>query len=157
MLEQDQKNLVAEIENTQSETTPKLLDPKLLGAFLNSVPQVSTSQQEGRVTSVVAKARYHKVTESQFPQRYEHSAGSHQSNSVTKILQDSGSDGDLMFHVKGTSTHFSYSKRQAPTSWHTSNGNFLTKGRSEVNINFFDYSDSKEYLVTSDIVQYDKK
>ena len=63
VLEQDQKNLVAEIENdTQSETTAELSDPKLLGAFLNSVPQAFTSQKEGRVTAVVAKARYHKAT-----------------------------------------------------------------------------------------------
>ena len=140
MLEQDQKNLVAETKNdSQSETTAELSDPKLLGAFLNSVPQAFTNQQKGRITAVVAKARYHKMTESQFPQRHEHSAGSHQRNNVIKILLDSGFNGDLMFHEKGTSMHFPYSKRKAPTSWHTLNGNFLTKGRSEVNIIFFDY------------------
>ena len=38
-----------------------------------------------------------------------------------------------------------------------SNGNFLTKGRSEVNMKFFEYSNSMEYLVTPDIVEYEKK
>jgi hypothetical protein len=38
-----------------------------------------------------------------------------------------------------------------------SNGYFHTKGRSEVNIKFFGYSNSKEYLVAPDIVEYDKK
>ncbi len=66
VLEQDQKNLVAEINNdTQSETTAKLSDPKLSGAFLNSVNTSFKSQTEGRVTAVVAKARHTLATENQ--------------------------------------------------------------------------------------------
>ena len=38
-----------------------------------------------------------------------------------------------------------------------SNGNFLTKGRGKVCLKFFEYSNSKEYLVTSDFVEYEKK
>ncbi len=37
------------------------------------------------------------------------------------------------------------------------NGNFLAKGGSKVNIIFVYYSDSKEYMVTSDIAQYDEE
>jgi hypothetical protein len=33
----------------------------------------------------------------------------------------------------------------------------LTIGRSKVNLKFFEYSNSKEYLVTPDIVEHDKK
>ena len=62
-----------------------------------------------------------------------------------------------MFHEKGTPMHFPYLTRQVPISWHTLNANFLTKGRSKVNIKFFEYSNSKEYLVTPDVVEYDKK
>ena len=62
-----------------------------------------------------------------------------------------------MFREKGTPMHFPYLTRQVPTSWHMSNGNILTKGRSKVNIKFFKYSNSKEYLVTPDIVEYDEK
>ena len=47
--------------------------------------------------------------------------------------------------------------RQAPASWLVSNVNFLTFARSEVNLIFFEYSYSKEYLVTPDVVEYDKK
>jgi len=36
------------------------------------------------------------------------------------------------------------------------NGSFLTKGRSEINLTFFEYSNSKEYLATPDVVEYDK-
>jgi hypothetical protein len=35
--------------------------------------------------------------------------------------------------------------------------NFLTKVWSKVNLKFFKYSNSKEYLTTPDIVEYDKK
>jgi hypothetical protein len=54
--------------------------------------------------------------------------------------------------------HFPYLTRQAPNPWHTSNGSFLTKGRRrKVNLKVFEYSNSKEYLVTPDVVEYDKK
>jgi hypothetical protein len=64
-----------------------------------------------------------------------------------------------MFHETGPPMHFPYlaRTRQVPTSWHTLNGNFLTKGRREVNLNFFEHSNSKEYLVTPDVVEHDKK
>ena len=61
-----------------------------------------------------------------------------------------------MFHEKRTPMHFPYLTRQVPNSWQTSNGSFLTKGRSKVSLNFFDYSNSTEFLVTLDIVEYDK-
>jgi hypothetical protein len=64
---------------------------------------------------------------------------------------------DLMFHEKGTPMHFPYLTRQVPNSWHTSNGSFLTKGMSEVSLKFFEYSNSTEFLVTPDVVEYDKK
>jgi hypothetical protein len=136
MLQQDQK-IVAKIKNnTQSEVPAKLSDSKILDAFLNSVNPYLISQKEGRVTAAVTKAMHHKATKNQTKQRHEHSARSSTSNTVIKILLDSRSDGDLMFHEKGTSMHFPYLTRQVPTSWHTSNGNFLTKGRSKVNTYF---------------------
>jgi hypothetical protein len=46
---------------------------------------------------------------------------------------------------------------QVPNSWHTSNGNFITKGGSKVSLKFFEYSNSKEYLVPPEVVEYDKK
>ena len=84
----------------QSEITAKLSDPELLDAHLTSVSSSFKSEKEGRVTAVVEQARYHKVTENQAMQRFEHSARSHPSNTVIKVLLDSGSDGDLMFHEK---------------------------------------------------------
>jgi hypothetical protein len=61
-----------------------------------------------------------------------------------------------MFHEKGTSMHFPYLTRQVSNSWHMSNGSFLTKGRSKVSLTFFEYSNSTEFLVTPDVVEYDK-
>jgi hypothetical protein len=78
------------------------------GAFLNSVTPYLKSQKEERVTAVVAQTRYHKMKENQFQQRSEHSAGHHTSNTAINVLLDSGSDGDLMFHEKGTPMHFPY-------------------------------------------------
>ena len=86
--------------NTQSELTAKLSDPELSGAHLNSVNSSFNSKQEGGVTAVVAKARYHRSTKNQAKQRFKHSARSRPSMTVIKVLLDNGSDGDLMFHKK---------------------------------------------------------
>jgi hypothetical protein len=48
------------------------------------------------------------------------------------------------------------SKRLVPQSWNTSNGRFQTKQKAEIELNFFEYSNSKRYLVAPDIVEYDK-
>ena len=50
-----------------------------------------------------------------------------------------------------------YVTRQVPTSWHMTNGKFLTKRRSKVSLKFLEYSNRKEYLVKPDVVEYDKK
>ncbi len=156
MHQQDSKKFVAKIcKTTQSELIAKLWDPGLSGALLNSVSSAFNSEQEGRVTAVVAKAKYHTVTKNQAKQKFEHSARSHPSDAVIQVLLDSGSDGDLMFHEEGMPMHFPYLTRQVPNSWHTLNGSFLTKGRSKVSLKIFEYSNSKEFLITPDVVEYD--
>jgi hypothetical protein len=92
--------------------TAKLSDPELYSAHLNSVSSSFNSKKEGRVTAVVAQARYQKATENQTKQRFKHSARSCPSNTVIKVLLDCQSDGDLMFHEKGTPVHFLYLTRQ---------------------------------------------
>ena len=76
---------------------------------------------------------------------------------VIRVLLDSGSDGDLWFHKKGTTKHFPYSTRQVSKSWHTLNGTFQTKGRGKFTIKFFEYSNSKEFLAEPDVVEYEKE
>ena len=41
---------------------------------------------------------------------------------LVRVLLDSGSDGDLLFHKKGVDKHFPYLTRQVPKSWCMSNG-----------------------------------
>jgi len=76
---------------------------------------------------------------------------------IIKVLLDSGSDGDLLFHKKGTAKHFPYSTRQVPKPWHTSNGVFHTKGKASVQVKFFEYSNSKRVNISPDVVEYDGK
>ena len=93
-------------KNTQSELTANLLGSELLlGVLLKSVSASFNSGQEGRVTAVVAKERYHKATKNQAKQKIEHSDRSHTSNTIIKVILDSGSEGDLMFHEKGMLMH----------------------------------------------------
>jgi len=74
---------------------------------------------------------------------------------IIRILLDSGSNGDLLFHEKGTEKAFPYLTRQDPKVWSTSNGDFQTKGKGSLAAKFFDYSNSKEVYLTPDIVEYD--
>ena len=57
---------------------------------------------------------------------------------LIRVLLDSGSDGDLWFHKKGTPKCFPYTTRQVPKSWCTSNGNFHTEGRGKLELKFFE-------------------
>jgi len=81
---------------------------------------------EGCVTAVVAKVKY-QATKGLTCRKSKHHGRCCTSNNIIRVLLDSGSDGDLWFHEKGTPMHFPYLIRQMPLSWHTSNGSFLNK------------------------------
>ncbi len=49
-----------------------------------------------------------------------------------------------------------YSKRLVTQSWNTSNGIFQMRCKARVELNFFEYSDSKRYHVEPDVVEYNK-
>jgi hypothetical protein len=62
---------------------------------------------------------------------------------TNQAMLDSGSDDDLLFHQHGTHKCFPYLTRQVPKPWCTSNGNFHTEGSGNLEIKFFEYSNSK--------------
>jgi hypothetical protein len=59
------------------------------------------------------------------------------------VLLDSGSDGDLIFVNKDKPMLLPYLKRLVPQSWNTLNGIFQMQRKARVELNFFEYSDSK--------------
>jgi hypothetical protein len=67
----------------------------------------------------------------------------HYKKKIVQVLLDSGSDGDLVFVNKDKTMLLPYLKRLVPQSWNTVNGIFQTKPKAKVELNFFDYSDSK--------------
>jgi hypothetical protein len=73
-----------------------------------------------------------------------------------RVLLDSGSDGDLIFVDKDKPMLLPSTKRLVPQLWNTSNGRFQTTQKAEIELNFFEYSDSKRYLAAPDIVEYNK-
>ncbi len=73
-----------------------------------------------------------------------------------RVLLDSSSDGDLIFIDKDKPMLLPSAKRLVPQSWNTSSGRFQTTRKAEIELNFFEYSDSNWYLVAPDIVQYSK-
>jgi hypothetical protein len=101
------------------------------------------------VTAVVAVAKYSRAK----PHKSSNKATKEK---LIRVLLNSGSDGDLLFHEKGKTKHFPYLTRQVPCSWHTSNGVFQTKGRGKLPVKFFEYTNSKEFLAEPDVFEYDR-
>ena len=105
--------------------------------------ELDTNDDEVQVTAIVARL-IHSAGRTAST-RGKHLSKSHKNNLI-RVLLDSGSDGDLWFQEKGTPKCFLYLARQVSKSWHMSNGTFQTKGRGEVKLTSFEYSNSKQYL-----------
>jgi hypothetical protein len=105
---------------------------------------------EGRTTAIVAVMRV-RPKHSHHRQR----SNKHYKQKLVRVLLDSGSDGDLVFLDKDKPMLLPSSKRLVPQSWNTSNGRFQAKQKAEIELNFFEYSDSKRYLAQPDIVEHD--
>jgi hypothetical protein len=105
---------------------------------------------EGRTTAIVAVMRGR-------PKHVHHHQRSnkHYKQKLVQVLLDSGSDGDLVFVDKDKPMLLPSSKRLVPQSWNTSNGMFQTRRKAEIGLNFYEYSNSKRYLMEPDIVEYD--
>ncbi len=73
-----------------------------------------------------------------------------------RVLLNSSSDGDLIFIDKDKPMLLPSAKRLVPQSWNTSSERFQTTRKAEIEVNFFEYSDSKRYLAAPDIVEYSK-
>ncbi len=80
----------------------------------------------------------------------------HCKQKIVRVLLDSVSSGNLIFVNKDKPMLLPYSKRLVLQSWHTSNGIFQTRCKAWVELNFFEYFDSKRYHVEPDVVEYDK-
>jgi hypothetical protein len=106
---------------------------------------------EGKTTAIVAVMRgkpkhgYHRQRSNE-----------HYKRKLVQVLLDSGSDGDLIFIDKDKPMLLPTVKRLVPQSWNTSSGKFQTTRKAEIELNFFEYSDSKRYLAAPDIVEYSK-
>jgi hypothetical protein len=76
---------------------------------------------------------------------HHHHSNTHYKKQIVRVMLDSGSDRDLVFVNKDKPMLLPYLKRLVPQSWNTSNGIFQIKHKARVELNFFDYSDSKRY------------
>jgi hypothetical protein len=107
---------------------------------------------EGKTIATVAVMRG-RPKHSHHPQ----SNNKHYKQKLVWVLLDSGSDGNLVFEDKNKPMLLlPSSKWLVPQSWNTLNGMFQIKRKAEIELNFFEYSDSKRYLAEPDIVEYDK-
>jgi len=115
---------------------------------VNHSTLVEGDPPEGKTTAVVAVMRgnskhgYHR-----------HRSNKHYKKQIVRVLLDSGSDGDLVFVSKDKPMLLPYSKRLVPQSWNTSNGITQTKRKARVELNFFNYANSKWYYSEPDVVK----
>jgi hypothetical protein len=80
----------------------------------------------------------------------------HYKQKLVQILIDSDSHGNLVFVSKDMPLLLPYSKWLVPQLWNTLNGIFQAKHKTRVELNFFEYSDSKRYYSEPDVVEYEK-
>jgi hypothetical protein len=73
---------------------------------------------------------------------------------ITRVLLDTGSSGDLLFMKKESSKCISIAKRVVPQSWGTSKGTFITDKVGDIDISFVKYSASKKVNLPPYIVGY---
>jgi hypothetical protein len=106
---------------------------------------------EGKNTTIVAMMRGRSK-----PGHHHQCSKKHYKQKLVRVLLDSGSDGNLVFVDKDKPMLLPSSKRLVPQLWNTSNRMFQTKRKAEIELNFFEYSVSKSYLVQPDIIEYDK-
>ncbi len=107
---------------------------------VNCSTLVKKNPPEGKTTAVVAvmggnlKHGYH-----------HHCSNKHYKKGIVRVLLDSGSDRDLIFVNKDKPMLLPYLKKLVPRSWNTLHGIFHTMRTARVELNFFDYSESKRY------------
>jgi hypothetical protein len=106
---------------------------------------------EGRTTAIVAVMRG--TPKHSHPRQR---SNKHFKQKLVRVLLGSGSGSDLIFVDKDKPMLLPSSKRLGSQSWKTSNGGFQTKQKAEIELNAFEYSNSKRYLAAPDIVEYDK-
>ncbi len=116
----------------------------------NSTPTAS-NPTEGKTTAVIAVMRGN-PKDGYTRQR----SNKHCKQKIVRVLLDSGSDGDLIFVNKDKPMLLPDSKRLVPQLWNTLNGIIQTRCKARVELNFFEYSDSKRYHEESDVVEYNK-
>jgi hypothetical protein len=106
---------------------------------------------EGRTTAIVAVMKGR-------PKHSHHRQRStkHYKQKLVWVLLDSGSDSDLIFIDKDKPMLLPSSKWLVPQSGNTLNGRFQTKRKAEIELNFFEYSNSKRYLAAPDIIEQNK-
>jgi hypothetical protein len=106
---------------------------------------------EGKTTAIVAVMRSR-------PKHSHHRqcSNKHYKQKLVRVLLDSGFDGDLIFVDKDKPMLLPSLKKLVPQSWNILNGRCQTKRKAEIELNFFEYSNSKRYLMAPDIVEHDK-
>ncbi len=111
----------------------------------------NTDPPEGKTTAIVTVMRGR-------PKHGHHCQRSnkHYNRKLVQVLLDSGSDGDLIFVDKDKPMLLPSSKKLVPQSWNILNGRFQTTRKAGIELNLFEYSDSKRYLAAPDIVEYSK-
>jgi hypothetical protein len=107
---------------------------------------------EGKTTAIIAVMMRGKTKDGY----HCHCSNKHYKQKLVRVLLDSGSDGNVVFVNIDKPMLLPSLKRLVPQSWNTSNGNgiFQTKRKAGIELNFFEYSNSKRYLVEPDIVKY---
>ncbi len=118
---------------------------------VNHSTLTASNPSEGSTTAVVAVMRGN--PKDGYTRQ---SSNKHCKQKIVRVLLESGSNGNFIFVNKDKPTLLPYSNSLVPQLWNTLNGIFQTRQKARVELNFFEYSDSKRYHVEPDVVEYDE-
>jgi hypothetical protein len=116
----------------------------------NSTPTTS-NPLEGKTTAVIAVMRGNPKDGYTCLR-----SNKHCKQKMVRVLLDSGSDGDLIFVNKDKLMLLPNLKRLVPQLGNTLNGIFQMGCKARLELNFFEYSDSKRFHLETNVVKYDK-
>ena len=117
------------------------------------VPNDTTSEKP-RSTAVVVEPFLQDQKDGLYSNKYKHRV----ERKTWRVLLDSGSDDDILFIEKGSKAkrRIPYSTRKIPQNWRTSSGYFNTDRVANFELVFPEYSHSKRFKTTPDIVYLDE-
>ena len=137
------------VTSDQSNLEDSMNKLNMMNSSFDQKAEDNAETLENKVTAVTAYLLPRSTTQLRSKSSYRSS----QHKKLIKVLLDSGSDSDLLFIKKGSTTCIPCCKRQVPLKWNTSAGTFTTTKVGKVDITFCEFDSHTTHHVDTYVVK----